>query len=120
MHVGRACRLGAVTYFPLWSDAPLGSALSTGEHCAVVVEEIPDRPVVETLVVTNPSETAVLLVEGELLEGDGSTAPSNTTSCSAPASGARSGSAASSKAGGTARRSPPTGPGGLHRGYRPR
>jgi hypothetical protein len=69
IHVGRGSRLGSVTWFPLWTDARVGPALATGRGASIVVEEMPGDPQVEKLVVANPSAVAVLLVEGELLEG---------------------------------------------------
>jgi hypothetical protein len=69
IHVGRGSRLGPVTWFPLWTDAPPGPALATGTGASIAVEEMPGHPQVEKLVVVNPSGVAVLLVEGELLEG---------------------------------------------------
>jgi hypothetical protein len=69
IHVGRGSRLGPVTWFPLWTDAPAGPALATGTGASILVEEVAGHPQVDKLVIANPSASAVLLIEGELLEG---------------------------------------------------
>lgn len=69
IHVGRPARLGPVTYFPLWIDAPVTDEVATGAAALIDVAEMPHHPEVEHLAVTNLSGTPVLLIEGELLEG---------------------------------------------------
>jgi hypothetical protein len=69
IHIGRRTRLGPITWFPLWTDNPAGPPLATGPGASITVEEMDGQPQVEKLVVANPGDVAVLLVEGELLEG---------------------------------------------------
>ncbi len=70
LHVGQGTTRGALTVFPVWTDAPsLGDALATGSAAPVDVAERSGSPAVDQLVVTNRGDRPVLLLAGELLEG---------------------------------------------------
>jgi hypothetical protein len=68
LHLGRGTTRGALTAFPLWSDGHCHSAYATMSP-SVQVSELPSGPEIDTLVVTNPNDTPLLLTAGELLEG---------------------------------------------------
>ncbi len=68
LHVGRGTTRGAMTLFPVWHDGPALRGLRTGAGL-VEVREREGSPTVPNLVVSNPTDKLVLLVEGELLEG---------------------------------------------------
>lgn len=70
LHVGRGTRYGNITWFPIWSDAPVAprdyiTKVASGE--VAVVEG--DVPTVGFLNVANQCDKPVLLLEGTLLEG---------------------------------------------------
>lgn len=70
LHVGRGTRYGNITWFPIWTDAPVVerdyiTKVEAGE--VVVVEG--ETPTVGTLKVENKCDKPVLLLEGMLLEG---------------------------------------------------
>ena len=69
LHVGRAIEVGAVTLFPVWTDAPGVRGVQTGTAASVAVTELVDGATVGALVVENLGAKPVLLLEGELLEG---------------------------------------------------
>ena len=69
MHVGRGARMGPLSVFPVWTDAPAPAGLVTGRAAHVDVAERADAPTVSELVVRNVGDRVALLVEGELLEG---------------------------------------------------
>ena len=67
LHVGSPSRVGPLTLFPVWTDAPLHARrryVTTG----AVVEELPE-PHVGMLQVSNPRHRPLLLCEGSILEG---------------------------------------------------
>ena len=68
LHVGHGTSFGAVTLFPVWTDAPGLTGLdwsSAGLHVA----EREGGPVVGELVVQNTGAKPVVLLEGDLLAG---------------------------------------------------
>jgi len=70
LHLGAPLQLGPLTVFPIWTDAPLGPrSYRTTLPAAGGVKEQEGGPSVESLTVTNPGATPVLLLEGALLEG---------------------------------------------------
>jgi hypothetical protein len=70
LHLGSPVQLGPLTVFPIWTDAPLAPRrYRTTLPAAGAVSEHDGGPSVESLTVTNPGATPVLLLEGALLEG---------------------------------------------------
>lgn len=73
LHVGRAqARVGPLTLFPIWTDAPLASERryrlpETGSVGLVAEKE--DGPAVEELVVENDAADPLLILEGMTLDG---------------------------------------------------
>ena len=68
LHVGRPAQVGAVSVFPVWTDAPQVRGLGSGFR-SVTVAEREGAPVVGELVVANHGTSPVLLLAGELFEG---------------------------------------------------
>ena len=69
LHVGQGTHLGALSVFPVWTDAPVVSGLDTGRAARVRVAEREGSPVVGELVLKNEGAKSALLVAGELFEG---------------------------------------------------
>ena len=69
LHVGQGTHLGALSVFPIWTDAPTVSGLDTGLSARVRVDEREGSPVVGELVLKNEGAKPALLVAGELFEG---------------------------------------------------
>lgn len=69
LHVGHGTHLGALSVFPIWTDAPTVSGLDTGLSARVRVDEREGSPVVGELVLRNEGAKPALLVAGELFEG---------------------------------------------------
>lgn len=69
LHVGAGTRIGPLTAFPVWTDAPGGLGISTGRHATLRVSELPGGAEVGKLQVTNTGTKPALLLDGELLEG---------------------------------------------------
>lgn len=69
LHVGQGTHLGALSVFPIWTDAPTVSGLDTGLSARVRVDEREGSPVVGELVLKNQGAKPALLVAGELFEG---------------------------------------------------
>ncbi|MGY1601660.1 ARPP-1 family domain-containing protein [Geodermatophilus sp. SYSU D00815] len=70
LHVGQGTTRGALSVFPVWTDAPASArGYRTGTEAPVDVAERAGTPVVEELVVTGRADRPVLLLAGELLEG---------------------------------------------------
>jgi len=69
LHVGQGTHLGALSVFPVWTDAPVVSGLDTGRSARVLVAEREGSPVVGELVLKNEGAKPALLVAGELFEG---------------------------------------------------
>jgi len=69
LHVGHGAHLGALSVFPIWTDAPTVSGLDTGLSARVRVDEREGSPVVGELVLSNEGTKPALLVAGELFEG---------------------------------------------------
>jgi len=69
LHVGQGTHLGALSVFPIWTDAPTVSGLDTGLSARVRVDEREGSPVVGELVLKNEGTKPALLVAGELFEG---------------------------------------------------
>jgi hypothetical protein len=69
LHVGQGTHRGALTVFPIWTDASPVTGLATGADAEVDVAERAGAPSVDQLVVTNRSAKPMLLLAGELLEG---------------------------------------------------
>ncbi|MCX8529568.1 MAG: hypothetical protein ORN27_05825 [Rhodoluna sp.] len=70
MHVGRGQRYGNVTWFPIWTDAPVVERDYTTKPAAgevAVVEQA--NPTVGVIEIENSGDKPVLLIEGDLLEG---------------------------------------------------
>jgi hypothetical protein len=70
MHVGRGQRYGNITWFPIWTDAPVVERDYTTKPAAgevAVVEQA--NPSVGTIEIENNGDKPVLLIEGDLLEG---------------------------------------------------
>ncbi|MGY1771958.1 ARPP-1 family domain-containing protein [Blastococcus sp. SYSU D00813] len=85
LHVGQGTSRGALTVFPVWTDAPSARAdYLTGTAAAVDVAERAGSPVVEELVLTNRSGRPALLLAGELLEGGWQTRALAATTLLAP------------------------------------
>src|SRR5829696_299319 len=70
IHLGSPVQAGPLTVFPVWTDAPLAARpYRTTLPAAGAVKEHDGGPSVESLMVSNPRATPVLLLEGALLEG---------------------------------------------------
>ncbi|MEO0024109.1 MAG: hypothetical protein RL196_550 [Actinomycetota bacterium] len=70
LHVGRGLRYGNLTWFPIFTDAPVGPrGYATAATAAKVGVVENASPSVGHLQVRNDSEQPVLLFEGSLLEG---------------------------------------------------
>src|SRR5664279_275926 len=69
LHVGQGTHLGALSVFPIWTDAPTVSGLDTGLSARVRADEREGSPVVGELVLKNEGAKLALLVAGELFEG---------------------------------------------------
>jgi hypothetical protein len=69
LHVGSGYRFGNLTWFPVWTDAPLAARkYSTAAGQAFKVAEAPQASV-PTLQVENEADLDLLLIEGMILEG---------------------------------------------------
>lgn len=69
LHVGSGYRFGNLTWFPVWTDAPLAARkYSTAAGLAFKVAEAPQASV-PTLQVENEADLDLLLLEGMILEG---------------------------------------------------
>ena len=68
LHVGHGSTFGAVTLFPVWTDAP-GLNGFDWSGTALRVAEREGAPVVSELVVQNTGARPVVLLEGDLLTG---------------------------------------------------
>lgn len=69
LHVGSGYRYGNLTWFPVWTDAPLAARkYSTAAGLAFKVAEAPQASV-PTLQVENEADLDLLLLEGMILEG---------------------------------------------------
>lgn len=70
MHVGRGQRYGNVTWFPIWTDAPVAPrdyiTKPVAGDVAVIEQASPEVGVIE---IENNGNMPVLLIEGDLLEG---------------------------------------------------
>ena len=85
LHVGQGTDRGALSIFPVWTDAaasPCGYL--TGAGAPVDVAERAGSPAVDQLVVTNRGRRPVLLLAGELLEGGWQTRALTATTLLAP------------------------------------
>ncbi|MEN9956550.1 MAG: hypothetical protein RIR46_158, partial [Actinomycetota bacterium] len=69
MHVGRAARYGNITWFPIFTDAPVVERAYGTEAFGKVAVVEGDVPSVATLNIKNDCDKPVLLLEGTLLEG---------------------------------------------------
>jgi hypothetical protein len=69
MHVGRAARYGNITWFPIFTDAPVVERDYVTEAFGKVAVVEGDVPSVATLNIKNDCDKPVLLLEGTLLEG---------------------------------------------------
>ena len=70
LDVGQGTVRGALTVFPVWTEAPsTGPTYLTGAGAPVDVAERDGAPRVEQLVLHNRGDRPVLLLAGELLEG---------------------------------------------------
>jgi hypothetical protein len=67
--VGQGTHLGALSVFPIWTDAPIVPGLDTGRAARVHVAEREGNAVVGELVLKNDGAKPALLVAGELFEG---------------------------------------------------
>lgn len=68
LHVGRGTTRNEVTVFPVWT-ARTGFTGCTTDAGVLEVSEHDDGPTVSTLLVGNPSDRPVLVLEGQLFEG---------------------------------------------------
>ena len=68
LHVGHGTSFGAVTLFPVWTDAPGRNGLDWS-GAGLRVAEREGEPVVGELVVQNTGAKPVVLLEGDLLAG---------------------------------------------------
>jgi hypothetical protein len=68
LHVGHGATFGAVTLFPVWTDAPGLNGLDWS-GAGLRVAEREGAPVVGELVVQNTGAKPVVLLEGDLLAG---------------------------------------------------
>ena len=69
LHVGQGRHFGAISIFPVWSEAPEVRGLASSHEAGIRAAEREGSPVVGELVLTNPSPKPVLLLGGELFEG---------------------------------------------------
>ena len=70
MHVGRGQRYGNLTWFPIWTDAPVAPRdYVTGAAAGTVTVVEGANPTVGVVEVENNGDSPVLLLEGDLLEG---------------------------------------------------
>lgn len=67
VHVGRGTTRGALGVFPVWGEDDFDRNYSTEAAAATIGEKA--SPDVNTLMVTNAADRALLLLEGQLLEG---------------------------------------------------
>ena len=85
LHVGQGTHRGALTAFPVWTDAPAAHrGYATGASAPVDVAERSGSPAVDQLVLTNRGDRPVLLLTGELLEGGWQTRALTATILLAP------------------------------------
>jgi hypothetical protein len=70
MHVGRGQRYGNLTWFPIWTDAPVVDRDYTTKPAAGAVSVVEQaHPTVGVIEIANTGDKPVLLIEGDLLEG---------------------------------------------------
>lgn len=70
MNVGRGLRYGNLTWFPIWTDAPVvPRGYVTGAAAGTVTVVEGQNPTVGVVEVENTGDSPVLLLEGDLLEG---------------------------------------------------
>lgn len=71
LHVGAPTQAGALSVFPIWTDAPVTNPrpYTLSLRSGATVSELPDGPAVNHLAVTNPGPRPLLLLEGMLLDG---------------------------------------------------
>ena len=69
LHVGRPAHRGALTLFPVWSGRAVAARGYTLAAGIVEVGERAGSPLVEQLIVTNPTGRPALVLDGDLLEG---------------------------------------------------
>ncbi len=85
LHVGQGTDRGAVSIFPVWTDAAASPrGYLTGAGAPVGVAERAGSPAVDELVTTNHGQRPVLLLSGELLEGGWQTRALVATTLLAP------------------------------------
>ena len=68
LHVGRGYRYDNLTWFPVWTDAPVGPRCYTTEADALEIGELDSESVPE-LRARNRSDRPVVVFEGSVLEG---------------------------------------------------
>ncbi|MET3962821.1 hypothetical protein ABIE44_002755 [Marmoricola sp. OAE513] len=68
LHVGRGTDRGALSVFPIWGEYA-GSRGYSAEVANATFGESGDGPAVDTLLVTNPQDKPLLMLEGQILEG---------------------------------------------------
>lgn len=71
LHVGAPTQAGALSVFPVWTDAPAPGPrpYTLTLRAGAAVSELPGGPSVNHLAVTNPGPKPLLLLEGTLLDG---------------------------------------------------
>ncbi|SDS75704.1 hypothetical protein SAMN04489860_2291 [Paraoerskovia marina] len=67
LHIGRGTDRGALSVFPVWTDGTVPRTYSLSADTARLAEH--DVEKVSSLVVTNPGDHPLLLLEGQLLQG---------------------------------------------------
>lgn len=67
LHVGSGTTTGALTVFPVWGEREGGRGYRTDAHLAVVSER--PGPAVANLIIGNPGDCPLLVLEGQVLEG---------------------------------------------------
>jgi hypothetical protein len=69
LHVGQGRHAAGISVFPVWTEAPEVHGLYTANQTGITAAERDGSPVVNELVLTNPSAQPVLVLAGELFEG---------------------------------------------------
>jgi hypothetical protein len=70
IHIGVPTYLGGLTVFPAWTDQPKPRrALPTELPPGATITEVADGPLVDELILANPTDIAFLILEGLLVSG---------------------------------------------------
>jgi hypothetical protein len=70
IHLGVPAQVAGLTIFPAWTDQPSSRrAIPTDVPDGATITELPERPAIEQLLVTNQTALSFLLLEGMLVGG---------------------------------------------------